>query len=150
VREHALAMKEIWASEHASFHGEFVRFDDIASWPKPAQTGGVPILIGGDTKYTVSRIAGYGDGWIPVLDGNLDDLLARIAHVRRGLEERGVTSVPVSVAYGYNREVRDGELERLEAAGVHRIIVAVDGLPYDRTVRAIDAHAALMHRWLRP
>jgi probable F420-dependent oxidoreductase len=150
VREHALAMKEIWRSDHATFQGEFVHFEDIASWPKPAQTGGVPILIGGDTKYTVSRIAGYGDGWIPVLDGDLDGLLARIAEVGRALEEREAEPVPVSVAYGYNREVRDGELERLEDAGVHRIILAVDGMPYDETVAAIDAHADLVRQWLHP
>lgn len=148
VREHALAMKEIWSAEHATFRGEFVQFDDIASWPKPKQPGGVPILIGGDTKHTVSRIAGYGDGWIPVLDGDLEPLVTRIADVRRGLADRGANPVPVSVAYGYNRGVRPGELEHLEAVGVHRVILAVDGLPYEQTVEAIDAHATRVRRWL--
>ncbi len=150
VREHALAMKAIWTSDHASFDGEFVSFGDIASWPKPTRAGGVPILIGGDSKHTVSRIAGYGDGWIPVLDWDLADLLKRIDDVRLGLHARGAPDVPVSVAYGYNREVRGDELDRLEQAGVHRIILAVDGLPYEETVSAIDALAARVGVWLRP
>jgi hypothetical protein len=35
LRERILAMKEIWTRDRASFHGEFVDFDPIFSWPKP-------------------------------------------------------------------------------------------------------------------
>ena len=37
MREHVLAMKELWTKEEASFDGEFVKFDRVWSWPKPAQ-----------------------------------------------------------------------------------------------------------------
>src|SRR6476661_6486344 len=33
MREHVLAMKELWTKEAASFHGEFVKFDAAWSWP---------------------------------------------------------------------------------------------------------------------
>src|ERR1700686_3320252 len=36
MRERILAMKALWAQEEASFHGEFVNFDPVWSWPKPA------------------------------------------------------------------------------------------------------------------
>src|ERR1044071_5754440 len=37
LRERVLAMKEIWTKEEAEFHGRFVNFDPIWSYPKPAQ-----------------------------------------------------------------------------------------------------------------
>jgi probable F420-dependent oxidoreductase len=37
LRERVLAVKEIWTSEQAEFHGEFVDFEPIFSWPKPVQ-----------------------------------------------------------------------------------------------------------------
>ena len=141
VREHVQAMQAIWSNDVASFKGEFVGFERICSWPKPVQkTGrgpGVPILIGGDGKHTVARIAGYGDGWLPVLDHDVDDFVARIREIRAGLAERNVPMPPMTVAYGFGRRVRPGELEKLAAEGVARILLALDPLPYDETVRAL-------------
>ena len=37
MRERIEAMKEIWTSDEASYHGRYVDFDPIWSWPKPAQ-----------------------------------------------------------------------------------------------------------------
>jgi probable F420-dependent oxidoreductase len=37
LEEQVRAMKEIWTKDMAEFHGRFVNFDSIWSWPKPAQ-----------------------------------------------------------------------------------------------------------------
>ena len=37
MHERVEAMKAIWTEDEASYHGEFVNFDRIWSWPKPAQ-----------------------------------------------------------------------------------------------------------------
>src|SRR4051812_39056261 len=37
MRERILAMQALWTQEEASFHGEFVNFDPVWSYPKPAQ-----------------------------------------------------------------------------------------------------------------
>jgi len=66
VREKILAMKEIWNNDEAEFHGEFVDFDPIWSWPKPAQAGGPPIWMGAKSKWSLERIADYCDGWMPI------------------------------------------------------------------------------------
>lgn len=141
VREHVQAMQAIWSNDVASFHGDFVDFERICSWPKPVQKTargpGVPILIGGDGQHTVSRIAAYGDGWLPVLDHDVDDFVARIREVREGLAARNVPMPPITVAYGFGRRVRPGELEKLAAEGVARILLALDPLPYDETVQAL-------------
>jgi alkanesulfonate monooxygenase SsuD/methylene tetrahydromethanopterin reductase-like flavin-dependent oxidoreductase (luciferase family) len=31
------AMKKLWTEDEASYHGEFVNFDPVSSWPKPLQ-----------------------------------------------------------------------------------------------------------------
>ena len=37
LRERVLAMREIWTEEEAEYHGEFVDFDKLWAYPKPAQ-----------------------------------------------------------------------------------------------------------------
>lgn len=63
--ERTKAMKAIWTEEAAQYHGEFVNFDSMWSWPKPLQKPHPPILLGGETDYTLKRIIEYCDGWIP-------------------------------------------------------------------------------------
>jgi probable F420-dependent oxidoreductase len=66
LRERVLAMKEIWSKDKAEFHGEFVNFDPIWSWPKPVQRGGPPILLGSEAKKCFERVVDFCDGWIPI------------------------------------------------------------------------------------
>jgi len=37
LRERIFAMKEIWTKDEAEYHGKYVNFDPIWSWPKPAR-----------------------------------------------------------------------------------------------------------------
>ena len=57
--EQVQAMKEIWTKDEASFQGEFVEFDPIWSWPKPAQQPHPPVLLGGESSYTLQRVVDY-------------------------------------------------------------------------------------------
>jgi probable F420-dependent oxidoreductase len=61
------AMRRIWTSDLASYEGEFIRFHEIASEPKPLQPGGVPIWFAGDVPRTFARVAQWGAGWSPHL-----------------------------------------------------------------------------------
>src|SRR3984885_10693165 len=47
VDERLDAMIEIWTHEKAEFHGEFVDFDPIYAWPKPATKPYPPLYLGG-------------------------------------------------------------------------------------------------------
>lgn len=66
LRERILAMREIWTKDAAEFHGEFVNFDPIWSYPKPVQPGGPPILLGSLSPRSYERVVEYCDGWIPL------------------------------------------------------------------------------------
>src|SRR5215510_10010021 len=63
MRERMLAMKAIWTEEQAAYHGDMDSFDPVWSWPKPAQKPHPPILLGGETDYTLGRVVEYCDGW---------------------------------------------------------------------------------------
>jgi probable F420-dependent oxidoreductase len=65
LEERVLAMREIWANDEASFHGRFVDFERIWSWPKPVQHP-LPILIGGNSDGVEERARRVGTGWAPL------------------------------------------------------------------------------------
>jgi len=95
LKERVEAMKAIWAEEEASYRGEFVNFDRIWSWPKPAQRPHPPILVGGDGPTVLERVIAFGDAWFPNYRGA--ETLARAAELKSRAErpiELQVISVP--------------------------------------------------------
>ena len=65
MRERVEAMKAIWTQDEASYHGDFVRFEGIWSWPKPAQRPHPPVIVGGEGPTVFDRVLAYGDAWMP-------------------------------------------------------------------------------------
>src|SRR5262249_53225508 len=66
MRERILAMKEIWTRSKPRFEGEFVRFDEMMTWPKPVQKPHPPVIVGGGFPQGAKRAIAYGDGWMPI------------------------------------------------------------------------------------
>jgi len=64
--EYLAAMVELWTNEQPSFHGDYIRFDDIAFEPKPVQQPHPPIWIGGNSRAAMRRAARH-DAWLPWL-----------------------------------------------------------------------------------
>ncbi len=62
--EYVHAMRELWASDDASYDGEFVSFENVSSNPKPAG-GTVPFVIGGHSAAAAKRAGRLGDGFFP-------------------------------------------------------------------------------------
>ncbi|HWF56377.1 MAG TPA: LLM class F420-dependent oxidoreductase [Solirubrobacteraceae bacterium] len=65
MRERVEAIRAIWTEDEASYQGEFVQFERIWSWPKPAQRPHPPVLVGGNGPTVLDRVLAYGDAWIP-------------------------------------------------------------------------------------
>jgi probable F420-dependent oxidoreductase len=90
LREKVLAMREIWNNEEAEYHGEFVNFDPIWSYPKPVQAGGPPVWIGANSKWVFERVADYADGWMPIGglgSGNMEKMTAALAAKGRDIRD---------------------------------------------------------------
>jgi probable F420-dependent oxidoreductase len=64
-KERIEAMKAIWTQNEASYEGEFVNFENIWSWPKPAQHPHPPVLVGGTGPTVIDRVLAVGDAWFP-------------------------------------------------------------------------------------
>ena len=44
MRERIEAMQEIWTKDKAEYHGEFINFPTMMTWPKPVQKPYPPII----------------------------------------------------------------------------------------------------------
>jgi len=143
VQDHVQAMQAIWTEDVATYHGRFVSFDRIWSWPKPYENRHVPVLLGGSSK-NFQRILAWADGWIPALDGDVDALVTEISQLRRlGAERRPGAEFDITVAVGYGRELSAAEFGQLCAARVTRILLAVNPGSYAETTEALDRAAAV-------
>src|ERR1700760_895182 len=60
ARERVEAMKAIWTQDSAEYHGEFVDFGPMQTWPKPVQKPHPPILVGGAFPYSARRAVRSG------------------------------------------------------------------------------------------
>ncbi len=141
LRERILAMKEIWTKDEAEFHGEFVNFDPIWSYPKPVQKPHPPIILGVNTPKARQRVVEYCDGWLPIA-ARAGDLVAGIADLRQQAEKAGrdPRSITVTV-YGGNPE--EGTVRGYETAGADRVVFPLPSADRDTVVPILDRYAKL-------
>jgi probable F420-dependent oxidoreductase len=114
MRERVEAMKAIWTSDEASYSGEFVEFDSIWAWPKPAQKPHPPVLIAGNGSRAADRVLAYGDEWLPEPE---DGLPERMHELREAALQDGRKPMPITV-YG----ARPEDVDAYAAAGAHRCV----------------------------
>ena len=56
------AVKALWTTEPAEYHGTYVNFDPAYSRPKPVRKPHPPIYVGGNSEATVKRVIRHGAG----------------------------------------------------------------------------------------
>lgn len=141
MREHVLAMKEIWTRDEAAFHGKMVNFDPIWSWPKPAQRPHPPILLGGETDLTLKRVVSYCDGWFPRAARGFDaaEAVGRLNRMAASVG-RDPSSLSISV-FGARPEA--AVLDGYEKVGIQRALFGVPDASRDEILRTLDGWASL-------
>jgi probable F420-dependent oxidoreductase len=82
------AMRVLWAEGPSSYRGEHVNFERVHCDVKPAQAGGVPILIGGSTDHAARRAGRLGNGWYPYVISS-EDMALRVKTLRKTAQENG-------------------------------------------------------------
>jgi probable F420-dependent oxidoreductase len=127
--ERIQAMIEMWTKEDPEFHGRYVDFDPIGTWPKPVQKPYPPIYVGGG-RGAFERIARFGDAWL--VNGLPPDKLGPMMGELREVAERDVA---VSV---FNASSAPEDLEVYARLGVERVLLDLPTLPESETLKQLD------------
>ena len=142
LREKIEAMKAIWTEEEAEYHGEFVNFDPIWSYPKPLQKPHPPILLGAHTPGGLNRVANYCDGWIPI-GPRIPDLKGWIGDMHARAEKFGRQASDLAVS-AFMAPAEEAVINQYQELGIERSIFAVPSESRDKVLPILDKYAAFM------
>ncbi len=133
------AIKALWTTEPAEYHGKYIDFPPSYSRPKPVRQPHPPIFIGGNSNATVKRIIRHQAGWIsnplPV-----EQLSQRIEQLRDGAGHE----IPLAM-FG-----TPADLDYWRAAedlGFGNLALLLPTRPLDESLRLLDEHAALVSQY---
>jgi probable F420-dependent oxidoreductase len=143
MREHVLAMKELWTQDVAAFDGEYVSFSEAMSWPKPVQSPHPPIIVGGRGPKVFDRVFEYGDAWGPDVVGGI----AAIEELRPRAEEfvarRSEVGREEAKLVAYGAEIDEACVEALTEIGFDEIVFWTDPGDAGEVTAAIERAAEL-------
>lgn len=142
LRERVLAMKALWTQEEAQFHGEFVNFDPVWSYPKPKQQPHPPILLGGETDHTIKRVVEFCDGWFPRPRSGWEPKSAvKRLHDAANAAGRDPKTLSITV---FGAPADAAALDAYRAAGIDRVLFEVPDAGRDEVLKVLDAQAKLI------
>jgi probable F420-dependent oxidoreductase len=141
MRERIKAMKEIWTKDEAEYHGEYVNFDPIWSWPKPVQKPHPPVYVGGDGEHTFKRVIDYGDAWMPIPGRNPVPLGDRIKQLQQMAAAAGRGPIPVTV---YGTVPRPEVVQHYIDVGVERCIFWLPSAREEEALPHLDRYTSLI------
>ena len=139
MSERAKAIKALWRDEEPEFHGEFVDFDPVWSYPKPVQQPNPPILIGGESVYTLRRVVEFGDGWLPRARGGFDPYEG-VGRLRAVADEAGRDMATLSITV-FGAPPDAAVLDLYREAGIDRAVLALPSEGADVVLPLLDGHA---------
>ena len=119
------AMRALWTQEVASYSGEFVRFANIRSDPRPAN-GTIPLHIGGTSDAALRRAGQHGDGYFPWVPPGVDvfEVFPRLFDgVRAQAEKFGRDPDQIEFTGAGARSIE--QAEKFAEAGADRMVIAV-------------------------
>jgi probable F420-dependent oxidoreductase len=146
ARERIEAMKAIWTQSKAEYHGEFVNFDPMMTWPKPVRKPHPPILVGGAFPYSARRAIRYGDGWMPqVTQYSKTPLLELVPQFRQMAEEAGrdPASLEISV-WGQQPDI--DLIRQYQEIGVARVSFSVESEKAPVILPILDQWAEIIRK----
>jgi probable F420-dependent oxidoreductase len=140
ARERIEAMRAIWTQAKPEYHGEFVNFDPMMTWPKPVQKPHPPVIVGGAFPFAARRALRYGDGWMPHRSRkHYENVAAFLPQFRQMAAEanRDLASVPVTIW-----SARDiDQIRRDRDEGVDRVIIQLPSAGADMVLPDLDRWA---------
>jgi probable F420-dependent oxidoreductase len=146
ARERVEAMKAIWTQSKPEYHGEFVNFDPMMTWPKPVQKPHPPVIVGGAFPYSARRAIRYGDGWIPQASrGAYAEIADMIPEFRKMATEAGRDASKIEITVWFPKKDPD-LMKRYQDLGVSRVVFNLESEKADTILPVIDGWATLMRQ----
>ena len=119
-------MRAAWTQKVSSFVGTFDNFSGVHSYPKPPRPDGVPILIGGESRAAMRRVARLGDGWLP-FNLPVDQATGVIAELKRMTADAGRDPAALRIIKIIFSNASLDDLKRYRDAGVTGFNMASNG-----------------------
>ena len=156
-------MRGVWGGDPFTHQGKHFSARGVVSRPGPAQQGGPPVLIGGNSALARARAA-RNQGWSPLMVspevartsrtpgiGTVAELAAKIKEVRDAAQRDGAAAALTVQVHtpqtgfiqrcGSAEEHRD-HLGQLAGAGADSFVVRPPGDSLDRTIESLQRYAA--------
>ena len=141
MKEQVLAMKMLWSEEEAEFHGQHVNFEATWQHPKPLQTP-PPVILGGETDYTLRRVVDYCEGWLPRARHGFD-AAENIARLKNIADEAGRDMSTLSVSV-FGAPADQAILDSYRTAGIDRAILPLPSANRDKVLSILDSYTDLL------
>ena len=140
--DRAKAIKTIWREDTPEYHGRFVDFDPIWSYPKPVQKPNPPVLLGGETRYSLERVVEFCEGWMP-RTRSFRDPKGEMARLAAFADKAGrdVNTIQTTV-FGATGDPE--ALDDYREAGVFRALITIPPKGRDEVLPLLDRHARLL------
>lgn len=144
MRERIEAMKVIWSESKPEYHGDFVDFEPMMTWPKPVQQPHPPIHVGGIFPYGARRAIRYGDGWMPI-GGRGPDPIAAMPEFHELARRAGRDPAKLEVTI-FAQRPDELELRRCADAGVSRVVFGLPSAARDEILPLLDRCTELKNK----
>ncbi|MEN3222265.1 LLM class F420-dependent oxidoreductase [Mycolicibacterium porcinum] len=133
------AIKALWTTEPAEYHGKYVNFDSSYCRPKPVQKPHPPVYVGGNSDATVKRVLRHGAGWISTAQPR-DVLAKRIGQLRAGADY----DVPLAM---FGAPVKPDYWRAAEELGFGQLALFLPSVGKDESLRQLDEFAEQVRRY---
>jgi probable F420-dependent oxidoreductase len=107
VEEATRAIRLLLEEDHATFDGQFWRFEDVQLTPKPLQRP-LPIYIGGNAEANLARAARLAQGWLPAVlsPAEIDAAVTRLRELGAADGFEVAPQLIVSIGRDYEQAVQ--------------------------------------------
>ena len=143
LRERIGALKAIWTQDEAEFHGKYVNFEKLWSYPKPVQKPYPPILMGGAGPHARQRAVDFDGHWIPIGGRAYSEPIAEsMADFRARAEKAGRDPATLTVTI-FGVAPDEARVATLRDASVTRAVFFVPSATRDVVLPLLDQYAGL-------
>ena len=116
-------IRALWNQTNPEYQGKFIQFKNIQAQPRPLQTGGPPIIIGGTSPAALRRTVTHGNGWYGfALDVETTKTVLENLEIAKSRYERDPNLGPISISVTPPSRPNKAMMEEYAAIGVDRYI----------------------------